>query len=443
MSFADSYLQKHAFRGPLIDTPPQDDLHIVVVIPAYKEPSLFKVLGSLFLCDSPGVGIEVIVLVNAPEDADRNIFKTNKFSLEIAEDWRAAHQRDDMTFHLLLDHSFPAKHAGVGLARKILMDEAARRLSLANDPDGIILSLDADTRVDEDYLTAVHSHLADPKRDGCSIYFEHPLEGDEMDWEAGDIDSGDVWKGETWEQVDRFSPETYTAIANYELHLRYYIHAIRMTSYPYAYQTVGSAFGVKAKVYCDQGGMNKRQAGEDFYFIQKVAQLGRWSDCSSTTVHPSPRPSDRVVFGTGPDIRRQLEDPGALYLSYDLELFFMLTAFYVKVDCLFKTDSEEFFFSHIDPFLKAYLLQNDFGSIVGEIRSNAATMENFEKRFLKRFNMLWILKFLHWAEENGYPKTDLIGSAFPYLLTSFIIPERKDARSLLKEYRKLDRKGGV
>jgi hypothetical protein len=100
--------------------------------------------------------------------------------------------------------------------------------------------------------------------------------------------------------------EVFDAVANYELHQRYYLLAVRYTGYPYAFHTVGSCFAVRAEAYCRAGGMSRRQAGEDFYFIQKLAGQGGFTECRSTSVYPSPRPSDRVPFGTGPDISRQI-----------------------------------------------------------------------------------------------------------------------------------------
>ena len=53
--------------------------------------------------------------------------------------------------------------------------------------------------------------------------------------------------------------------------------------------------------------MNRKKAGEDFYFLQKLFDAGHFSECNTTRVIPSPRPSDRVIFGTGPAIREYLE----------------------------------------------------------------------------------------------------------------------------------------
>ena len=58
-----------------------------------------------------------------------------------------------------------------------------------------------------------------------------------------------------------------------------------------------------------QDGLNKKQAGEDFYFLQKIMPMGNYFELNSTTVHPSSRTSDRVPFGTGPIINQYLKHP--------------------------------------------------------------------------------------------------------------------------------------
>src|SRR5690606_5551781 len=131
----------------------------------------------------------------------------------------------------------------VGLARKIGMDEALRRLDRAGRLDGVIACFDADCTCDPNYLVEVERFFREnPKAPGCSIYFEHPLSGPA-------------------------EPGIYQAVARYELHLRYYIEALRHAGFPHAFHTIGSSMAARASAYLQQGGMNKRQAGEDFYFL--------------------------------------------------------------------------------------------------------------------------------------------------------------------------------
>ena len=85
-----------------------------------------------------------------------------------------------MAFHVVQLDDLPAKHAGAGLARKLVMDEAIRRFNTIGNSQGIVLSLDADTTVAQNYLTSLHSHFRNnPTVVGCSIYFEHALSGGE------------------------------------------------------------------------------------------------------------------------------------------------------------------------------------------------------------------------------------------------------------------------
>lgn len=384
MSFADAYLQKHASGQPLIDCDPAQNLKCIVAIPAYNESGLEKCLDSLFRCTPLSFSAEVILLVNIPENCSQETERLNLESLETARSWMKSHHRDDLCFHAVYANNLPAKHFGAGLARKLVMDEAVRRFNRVGNPHGIILSLDADTTVQPNYIMAVEAHFrTNPGTSGCSIRFEHPKQGDE------------------------FPSAVYKAIEKYEKHLHYYLQAIRYTGYPYAYHTIGSCFAVKASVYCSMGGMSKRQAGEDFYFIQKVAMGGNYSECNSTTVYPSPRPSNRVPFGTGPEVSRLIREPGQPYLTFAPELFQHLKAFYNNIPLLFDKANSQNLPEKLHPLLNAFLEKNNFAEQLTEIRSNVSSPEMFRKRFLRKFNMFWILKYLHYAEDHGVKKVQV------------------------------------
>ena len=115
------------------------------------------------------------------------------------------------------------KHKGVGLARKYLMDTAFLKHHISGEY-GIISNLDADTLVDNNYISSILSVFKEDKiLEAISISFCHRLE--------------------------EYALETNSAIINYELHLRYFINMQRICSLPYAYQTVGSAMAVRADAY--------------------------------------------------------------------------------------------------------------------------------------------------------------------------------------------------
>ena len=449
MGFADAYLLKAGLRESLITQDPFSDLKLIVTIPVHRESGLARCLDSLFMAmplasaevasshllaargeselafgkpdvANSGLGnsfrCEVLILINASASAPAEVLQQNLATLSEVQQWIASHPHPLMDFHVWLDHSFGRKEAGVGMARKILMDEAVRRFSAVGNPGGIIASMDADTLVDPNYFSALAFHFEDPSCEGCSIRFEHPLEG------------------------EAFPPAIYTLIAQYELHLHYYLSAVRSTGYPFAFHTVGSAFAVRAGIYCMEGGMNKRQAGEDFYFIQKVAQRGHWSECNTTCVFPSPRPSDRVPFGTGPVVERLSQEAASsgaipsLY-TYHPEPFAILRSFFFRIDVLFDLSSASAMLVSLQstaPVLSAFLTQQKFTAGLEEIRSNSGSPEAFRKRFWRWFNMFRIMKFVHYARERGYPDMDVGDAVYRFLS----LKEKHSSRELLELFRK-------
>jgi len=80
--------------------------------------------------------------------------------------------------------------------------------------------------------------------------------------------------------------------------------------------------------------MNKRQAGEDFYFLQKIIPLGHFTDLTETKVIPSSRPSDRVPFGTGKAVRDFLRDRQSW--TYPLQSFLDLKQLFEQLPELFR-----------------------------------------------------------------------------------------------------------
>lgn len=422
MGFADAYLHKAGLREKLIAERPHPRLKVIVTIPAYNESGLERCLDSLFLCN-PGQPAEVVVLVNAPRETPAQVLEQNLLTVESARSWIANHPHPHIVFHLLYDPSLSRKEAGVGLARKIVMDEAVRRFSETGNSRGIIASLDADTVVDPNYLEALEVHFTDRTLEGCSLYFEHPLE-------PGSHPFGD------------FPEEVYRAITLYELHLRTYLHSLRSTGYPYAFHTIGSAFAVRADVYCMEGGMNRRKGGEDFYFIQKVAQRGHFSECNATRVVPSPRPSPRVPFGTGRAVVRYLRE-GSMTTSHP-EPFRMLHGLFSSIDHLFHEPAEEAVTANLPPVLAGFLASQGFREALAGIRANSASPEAFGKRFWRWFNMFRILKFLHHAREMGFADVEVEMAArerFDQLIREGMgtTSGSVQLKDLLERFREMDR----
>jgi len=273
------------------------------------------------------------------------------------------------------------------------MDEALCRFNLINNPNGYIVSFDADCRCDSNYFTAMEQSLQKKNIKGFDLYFEHPVTGSE------------------------YSPETYLGIVDYELHLRYVNQFLRFAGFPFAHHTVGSCFGVRADVYAAQGGMNKRKAGEDFYFLHKIIPLGNFTDITTTRIIPSPRESSRVPFGTGVAISKYLSNNREL-TTYHPNSFLALKHFFEKVPFLFKAREEEIFLATEalpDP-LKLFLHANQVLQSVSEINHNCRTVDSFIIRFYRWFDAFRIVKFLNYAGKNCYPDMP-VSEAVAYFLT--------------------------
>jgi hypothetical protein len=121
--------------------------------------------------------------------------------------------------------------------------------------------------VDRDYLAAILDHFRTTREGGAVLPFRHQ-------------------PGAT--------PLEEAAIGRYELFLRHFVLGLSLAASPYAYHSIGSAFACSASAYVKAGGMNRRTAGEDFYFLQQLAKTTGVARITGTTVFPSSRPSGRV-----------------------------------------------------------------------------------------------------------------------------------------------------
>lgn len=413
-----TYLSKHKFCERQISEPAKQGTNTIIVIPCYNEPQLLRTLQTLQTCKET-IGItEIIVVINSGEYDYESVLKQNQKTFDEAAEWIKKYSEEQLIFHLMEIRNLPKKHAGVGLARKIGMDEAAARLDDINNSEGIIVCLDADCTVEKNYLTEIESHFyKNPSATGCSIYFEHPLSGNE------------------------FEKEVYNAIINYELFLRYYNLALQYCGFPYAFHTIGSCMAVRSKIYQKQGGMNRRKAGEDFYFLHKIFPLGNFTGLNSTCVYPSPRESDRVPFGTGSAIKKFLQNDNEFYSVYHIQTFIDLKSFFQSIHKLYYSLPDNLITSSLPESTKVFLAQNDFGEKWKEIKIHSASEKMFVKRFFQWFDGFMVLKFVHFARDNFYKQQEITEAAKKLLELMNIeyADPITDKKELLFAFRKWER----
>ena len=264
----------------------------VVVIPCYDEnPNcLEEALGHVE--GSP----LAIVVVNAPDDAPPEPLARTRAL------WRFLAGESTGCFEwtrtaggieaLAIDRTSPGRQIprrqGVGLARKIGADVACALFARGAIRSPWLYFTDADVRLPPDYL----QHP--PARPGSLVLpYRHEAAG-------------------------RLAPRA----ERYELHLRYYVDRLRYAGSPYAFHTIGSTIAIHAEVYAKVRGVPRRNAGEDFYLLNKAAKTAPVFAPARPEIVIRSRLSNRVPFGTGPALRA-MRDVSS-FASYAYESFDLL-----------------------------------------------------------------------------------------------------------------------
>lgn len=267
----------------------------------------------------------------------------------------------------ILDHStpdkgWPPRKGGVGRARKTIMDAICAE---ADDSD-IIVSLDADTLVEPDYISTLANIFTKTDKDAAiSIPYYHQLTGNE--------------------DIDR-------VMLRYEIYLRYYAVNLWRINSPYCYTALGSAMAFKISAYKKCGGMPPRESGEDFYMLQKLQKTCSLSHWSPSRVYPAARISDRVAFGTGAALTKGLNSDWSSYPICSTDRFDNIGA---TIDCfsdLFEKDRE----TPLSSFLRQQLNSDN---LWGSLRKNHPNRKRFIRACHERLDGLRIFQYLR-AEQN-------------------------------------------
>ncbi|MFO7862826.1 MAG: hypothetical protein R6U85_02400 [Salinivirgaceae bacterium] len=401
MAFADKYIETQHFLGQAISVSQYPD--IIVTIPAVNEPGILSTLNSL----REAVGEEsilVIVVVNYSVRATAASKEYNEYIYRLLMDYTTQINRDKFQVVPLIFRDMPRKHAGAGMARKVAMDSALEVYNAVDNPNGIITSLDADCLVDQYYYSSIiDCFKLHPDTHSLTLHFYHNRNG--------------------------ISRELNKAISEYELYLRYYVLALRYVGFPYAFHVIGSCFAVKAGAYVKHGGMNKKHAAEDFYFLHKIFPHTNNITNYKTCVSPSSRISTRVPFGTGPAVK-SIVDKGESYVVYAFEIFHELKRLFDNLETLYTQNAP--LESLAGKALQAFFDEYDYPSKLDDALQNSSSLAMFVKRFMQHFNAFQIVKFLNFAHEREfYTKGEVRMEFRNYLLAVNEQAQSNDLNELL------------
>ena len=112
----------------------------------------------------------------------------------------------------------------------------------------------------------------------------------------------------------------------YERFLYDTANCMKNSGSPYGFITMGSAMVFTAKAYISAGGISRRKATEDFYFLQEVVKTTSVKSIPEILVHPSARESGRVYLGTGFRMKQAKEGFDIKSLYYTDDAFLILKA---------------------------------------------------------------------------------------------------------------------
>lgn len=375
------YLKKYAFR-PADEFNFDDSVGMIVTIPCYNEEHLITSLESLKKNTPTNEKVLVLVIVNGREKDSDKIKAINSLTIKEFNVWNKNNTDQWISFQMIEALDLPKKHAGVGLARKIVMDNASYYFQQINK-DGVIICFDADSEVESNYLISIEEAFKDKEVGGASIHFEHPYQT----MEYKDLKEG---------------------ILQYELHLRYYVQGLKYAGYPFAFHTIGSSMVCRTSNYCKLAGMNKRKAGEDFYFLHKLIPNTKFVEIVNTKVIPSPRISDRVPFGTGRAQEQWVKENKEELQSYNHLIFKDLKNLMVWIRSLNKSSIESLSVGSLSVVIQEFFKGDDFINYLTEANKQTKNEASFEKRIWQYFDGFKILKLVHYMRDNQYPNTELL-----------------------------------
>jgi hypothetical protein len=393
------YLSRHSGYDQLSISNKNPDVNLIVVIPSYFEKELEVTLRSLSACIDSDQGVEIIVILNSSENCSEEIRTFHRNQQVILEQLKFPFKA-----HIFLLENIPSKIAGVGYARKTGMDTALKRLATNHAEDGIIVCLDADCHVSPNYFTTIQEYFKGQlAKQAVHLYFEHVMPRD-----------ADLKK----------------SIIHYELHLRLMKLNLQKAGHPQAYHTVGSCLAVKAWAYAAQGGMNSRQAGEDFYFIHKFSKIGQLDELNTTTVYPSARESSRVPFGTGAAVKKAMG--GLDQRTYHPDSYRQIQKIITEIPIFYSGDytGQHYFLG---------FKSKEFTKKIDEIRKHTSNLKAFTQRFFQWFDAFQVIKFLHYLRDCGNCDQDA-GTACRAFLQDHGCDIPMEAYDQLEILRQIDKK---
>lgn len=381
------YISKNTSNNWVVETLQNKLYNNVIVVPALDElTNIDKILNSLSLNSIKYINETIIIIVvNNTISEENNIIEENRKLLDYLR--KRAKSNSNLNIGIIdasaTDKALPVKNGGVGLARKIGMDLSLKYFDYNNDRKKILLSLDADCLVTNNFLEEIIEKFNNEDLNAAVVNYEHILPEDEL---------------------------RKSAIINYEIFLRYYVLGLTYANSHFAFHSIGSTIACDVVSYVNVGGMNNKKAGEDFYFLEKLAKSFTISKINKATVFPSARISNRVPFGTGPRIKRFLENSQNEYLLYSPKNFEILKNWLdVFSGKKYSRNATELLKEAkiINPELHQFLIEQNFEANWNKIIDNSKTEVQLTRQKNNWMDGFKTLKLIHYLRDKYAPNENM------------------------------------
>lgn len=266
-----------------------------LTIPAYQES--FEQLAQVWQDIEPQISCLIILVINSPSadepwahllvnsltESGGSSVTNGQNTLIRSLDGANGNDHQHPNIDLLIVDRFSVnltlpEKSGVGLARKIAADMAAKLIQQQVIRTPWIFATDADAILPVDYFD-----ITPEANDAALLYpFRHVAPASLK--QASDL---------------------------YELTLLYYAAGLVYAGSPYAFPTIGSTIACHVHHYAAVRGFPIRTTGEDFYLLNKLRKVGQVRAIDHSPIVIAGRESDRVPIGTGRGITKimALESP--------------------------------------------------------------------------------------------------------------------------------------
>lgn len=284
----------------LVSVPPLLNCEVCVIVPARNEAknlekTLFALANQIDLDGKPldKDRYEIIVLANNCSDD----------SAEIARHFAA--KNPSLALHVV-EMTLDSERAYIGWVRKVLMDEAYRRLKLLGRDRGIIASTDGDTHVSPTWITAILSEI----QSGADA--------------VGGRILSDRSERLALDKTTRLYFLRYVCYRYLTAQLEAYLDPNPCDPFPRHHQHFGASLAVTVEMYEKVGGLPPSRTPEDVAFYEALMNVdARFRHSPAVRVYTSARVIGRAQAGLSNRLA-QLEQLGKKHQPMLVEPAFVL-----------------------------------------------------------------------------------------------------------------------